>query len=360
MPPELWAVYVWRLIHGIMQVLDDIEMRFTILEIATMLRAISSLLPCPDCSQHFRAYLKQEFHNLKHPWPPSGYFLWSVETRSQIARRLGRPVRDVDYCLQNLKDPEFYGAAWNALSVISFSYPTEVSEEMSNDVHFLFSHMLPLIFPNANRNQWISIVPKDKKWTLSKEYFINVVYELRTKCQENPRLVIVPLATLQQQWFHTVDIYIQKFNAEQQKRNPEMIKRNNRPNIPLKTKNTVAYSYNQLLSNYHHSKIFTKMQDRPKNVFVPTNHVISCKEKNYFYHGWKELQTKQGLFWEWVYQNRSTTQEQFGFCAIIILALLICLAVLWFLLIGIRDRWRDPKLHFQKFSDSNPNYEILT
>src|SRR5438552_2636556 len=197
MPPELWSPYVWRLIHALMQKIDERSLKkpFELLEIAIFLRALANLLPCPECSDHFKQYLHDEFSHIstldlnKQKWPPNGYFLWSVETRAHIARRLGRPQRDADYCKQEYS-LDFFGSAWNALTIISFSYPPMVNnEEMMKDIQFFFT-ILSECFPNATQQQWSTILnAKGLEWFKNREGFIELVHRLRCETQHEPKLV---------------------------------------------------------------------------------------------------------------------------------------------------------------------------
>lgn len=160
MPPGFWSRYVWALLHGLAQCMDTlVEQKktiFTILEVAQFLRAFSLLLPCGECRHHFNQMLQGDFQKINCQWPKSGYFQWTVSARARIAARLGSVIRTEEYCRQKF-DPEWFAMAWNALQIMSFSYPLVAHVDIQNDVDFFF-RFVPRIFPNADVATWDRII----------------------------------------------------------------------------------------------------------------------------------------------------------------------------------------------------------
>jgi hypothetical protein len=210
MPPGFWSKYLWCLIHGLFQMLDELakkQVYFPVHEIFAFLRAIGALLPCDDCQQHFAQLLETEWNARKNEkvWK-EGFFDFTVQVRQTIAKRLNRPLRNAEYCTQ-VFDLEWFANAWNALHIVSFAYPVHPTEEFMTSMRFFFQ-MLPKVFPKADPEVWNQVLNEDKEWYTNREHFMKMIHLLHTKAQQYPVLVVPPLDTLQIQWTQTLKDYL--------------------------------------------------------------------------------------------------------------------------------------------------------
>ena len=57
-PPEIWGPPIWTLFHTMAATINE-ENNILISQVFSQIKKISSLLPCPDCSQHATRYLNR-------------------------------------------------------------------------------------------------------------------------------------------------------------------------------------------------------------------------------------------------------------------------------------------------------------
>ena len=256
MPPGYWSKYLWALLHGLCQRIDQLILEgklVLLIEVAQFLRAFCRLLPCPECKMHFTNLLQTDLISK----PKNGFFSFSVAARAKIAKRLGKPVRDESYCRQEF-NTEWFSLAWNALQIMSFAYPLAADAAYQADTKFFFQ-FLGKFFPFAVASDWsstigdiVSMTPKtktvlaipinhrklmsldvpglvkessivsdmalnkfdtSKPWCATRENFMHTVYTLRKTVQKTPLLVVPPFETLIQQWVNELTQYVVKFRT---------------------------------------------------------------------------------------------------------------------------------------------------
>ena len=59
MSPTYWGPSVWRLLHTLVSAISDEGFILLKMQIYQIIYKISSLLPCPECTQHALSFMKQ-------------------------------------------------------------------------------------------------------------------------------------------------------------------------------------------------------------------------------------------------------------------------------------------------------------
>jgi len=156
--------------------------------------------------------------------------------------------------------------------------------------------------------------------------------------QKNPTLIVLPLKTLEEQWFDAVQRYVTLYKREQDRKSAEIKNRTNNMNLK-KEENTISISINEFKNIQHEP-------DKSENILVKTmsarNFILKEQKKSIDISpiSLKHVIGKnlKESFRKWVYTPRKCFEDQFQFCSIVVLLLLICLAILWLMLIGFRKR----------------------
>jgi hypothetical protein len=191
LPIDLWAPYVWPMVHGLAHQLTRFKLSAS--TGINLFTSLAWLLPCRLCGHHFLSQIKQLESHLLLKNAEVDWFMWTLHVRTEIAREKHALVRDETYCratgLAFLSDTEsemkkWYVSTWMGLSLIAFSYSGFFPEERAAAQHFV--HILGYLFPAVNLQHWQQVCREKRsssqnEWLASPSELMDLIYQMRSE-----------------------------------------------------------------------------------------------------------------------------------------------------------------------------------
>lgn len=101
MNPELWGNHAWKFLHYITLNYPETPTFSDKMKYTTFLNSFAVVLPCEDCSNHFKELLSKTNFDIVLSSKDS-FFKWSVDVHNHVNRRLHKKTLSYNDSLNSL------------------------------------------------------------------------------------------------------------------------------------------------------------------------------------------------------------------------------------------------------------------